>query len=118
MAQSRSTERPILSPEIKERLASTMPTGEPVHPDVVQSWVDITWLTMLEYHPKGITQRIITTWWAKVRPDELERASERLMAIANRQETEKLVDLQKRINEEVAPEEMADVFDLFGTVKR
>ncbi len=98
-----------------------MPTGEVVCPDVVQSWVDMTWPLMLEYQPQGFTQQTIAKWWARVRPDELERASVRLMAIANRQETQKLALMQNELNglSLRAEQEESRVVDLFGsTVKR
>lgn len=117
LATSRSTERPILSPRLKQQLADQKPTGVEVDPEVVQSWVDMAWLSMLEYHPKGITQRIIVSWWSRIRSDELERAVERLRVMRYANENADLSELQDAVN--ASPSDSADVVDLFaGTVRR
>ena len=94
-----------------------MPTGEPVEPDVVQSWVDTIWPLMLAYHPGGISKRMITAWWTRVRPDELEKARERLRVIREHGEREELAVLQNSLNAAGVPP--GKVVNLFaGTVRR
>lgn len=108
--------RPVLSPNMTAKLAEMAPTGEIVSPAVIQSWVDLTWPVMLEYHPRGVTSRIITSWWSRVRPDELERARRRLNALQEKAETDELLELQDRLNAAPATVERGSLFA--ATVKR
>lgn len=90
--------RPVLSPQMAQRMADMAPTGEVVGCAVIQSWLDLTWPVMLEYHPKGISSRIITSWWSRARPEELERARARLSRLAETAETDELLEIQEELN--------------------
>ena len=98
-------EKPVLPPRFWADLAESRPTGETVAPAVVRSWFDSVWPLMREYAEESKAKRPslkrrIAGWWARVRPEEITAARERLRVMADERENAQLEAIAESIKTE------------------
>ncbi len=97
--------KPVLPETFWIELAGSCPTGEPITAELVRSWFDITYPTMLAHYRGTANPRWkqrIAKWFVRVRPEELARARERLAAIDGHAEGERLQKIYDSLESKTA----------------
>jgi len=93
--------KPVFTSEFLQELAEACPLG-PCSPELVQSWFDISYPKMAQ---RGYSRwkLAVASWWSRVRDYELERAQDRLDAMADAHENAVLEDLARQANDDPQP---------------
>jgi hypothetical protein len=86
-------EKPVMKDVFWQKLADVQPFGIELETHHVRSWFDTVWPL---YSERGYTKhsRAISSWWSRVREDDIERAIERYNRIVKR---ESIKELERRL---------------------
>ena len=76
-------EKPVFKPDFWQLLADAQPYGIELTAEDVESWFDLKWPSYSQRQYKS-HKKSVTSWWGRVREDEILQAIERRITIEDR----------------------------------